>query len=1130
MTTTTTVSAISTARVRIIGSAPIPTQSLAACYALRKLVAAYAGPCLQIRRSSDSALIDIGFDVLDRLDTKALLAFVGTTGDGFVVTWYDQSGGGKHAIQATAGTQPRVVIGGVLQMDGGWPSIDFPGTPGTVLRTATSIISPNDAISLHTVATGGTLQTSGGSSLRNLLSHAESGFGVGGLSLVATRSGQTQLGLGSANAYQTSTLFTSGRHVISGSIVPGATYVDVYMFLDGSSLGIKTSTSTKETVATFYRSNFAIGGEVVGVAALDRTYTGRIQEVIVYQADTRSDRAAIEAVQSSFSGHKAAYVPKIQRLLGETYDSVFAICEILEKLAPVSTQPRVSASSLRINGSDFGVYEYVVKRGMNVSLGTFVEPAFFSSQRDTRAAFIILDGNLTIPVGITFIPAVRKLFCVLYVTGNLVLNGTISMTARGANHSGTGDSGGYVAPQAIRIASSADIQEENPNLGSGNAGGYEITQSSAYSTYTASKAFNKTNVDYLDCWISAWVGFVAPQWLQIKYPATTYLVRHSVTSRNYGSDLAYPIAFSVLGSTDGVTFTEIPGSSQSGLTWGTNETKTFSVNSAVAYTYYRLNITQSYSVSYVVIGEWKLFTSAPNPEIPAAGGAGADAVSARAGSYSTNGLSGGVAFGGCGGGGGGGARSDWIAGTHFGGGGSAGTAFGGGCGGGGVWANDGAFVGGSGGANGGAGGGGVRNQRIATSLTLADGSGLGGAGNNGGASQGPRTTSLSTDGTGGTLIVFVKGSVSGSGSIQSNGVRGGQYTGGVADSWGTSGGGGSGGGSVTLVSGSGNALTNYPQANGGALASFTGVRGGSGGAGGSGSARTFLLPQGSSLTTRVPRPVPTTQTSLAFARILRQFQLESTVACAFGLRKLVWNYAGPLVRLRNSLNAELDIYADSQTGLLDSNAATTHANGGTLYVVTWYDQSGLSRHATQTTPGKQPVMDLSATMVTFNALSFTNMTTNFGATIAQPTSHFAVHSTPETSSAHAYMTDGLTGSTRQAMWFTSDAGVVKKWGLYAGQYQTTSDSPPDPLRLMTGRFNGTSSYVKFNGIVQTNFPSPNQTQLLTGLTMGSRFGPIADGDQHYLTGNVREYVVCYNVTTGQEAALERGLMAQNSLS
>lgn len=166
-------------------------------------------------------------------------------------------------------------------MDDGWPSIYFPGTPGTVLRTATSIISPNDAISLHAVATGGTLQASGGSSLRNLLSHADSGFGVGGFSLVAARSGQTQLGFGSSNSFQTSTLFTSGRHVISGSIVPGATYVDVYMFLDGSSLDLRTSATnpsnaTKEAVATMYRSNFTIGGEVAGVASSDRTYTGRI--------------------------------------------------------------------------------------------------------------------------------------------------------------------------------------------------------------------------------------------------------------------------------------------------------------------------------------------------------------------------------------------------------------------------------------------------------------------------------------------------------------------------------------------------------------------------------------------------------------------------------------------------------------------------------------------------------------------------------------------------------------------------------------------------------------------------------------------------------------------------------------
>ena len=37
--------------------------------------------------------------------------------DGYVATWYDQSGNGNNAVQAVATSQPKIVEGGVLQKD-----------------------------------------------------------------------------------------------------------------------------------------------------------------------------------------------------------------------------------------------------------------------------------------------------------------------------------------------------------------------------------------------------------------------------------------------------------------------------------------------------------------------------------------------------------------------------------------------------------------------------------------------------------------------------------------------------------------------------------------------------------------------------------------------------------------------------------------------------------------------------------------------------------------------------------------------------------------------------------------------------------------------------------------------------
>jgi hypothetical protein len=53
---------------------------------------------------------------------------VRTTGDGFVTTWYDQSGNGRNATQTTAGQQPRIVSNGVLDISNGKPAIRFNGS------------------------------------------------------------------------------------------------------------------------------------------------------------------------------------------------------------------------------------------------------------------------------------------------------------------------------------------------------------------------------------------------------------------------------------------------------------------------------------------------------------------------------------------------------------------------------------------------------------------------------------------------------------------------------------------------------------------------------------------------------------------------------------------------------------------------------------------------------------------------------------------------------------------------------------------------------------------------------------------------------------------------------------------
>jgi hypothetical protein len=96
----------------------------AAAYGLRKLTEYYNGEAIRVRRDSDDEEKDIGFDAMGDLNTKSLMDFVGS-GSGYVTTWYDQSGNGRHAVQAEQNNQPMIVNSGSVKTRNGQPTLTF---------------------------------------------------------------------------------------------------------------------------------------------------------------------------------------------------------------------------------------------------------------------------------------------------------------------------------------------------------------------------------------------------------------------------------------------------------------------------------------------------------------------------------------------------------------------------------------------------------------------------------------------------------------------------------------------------------------------------------------------------------------------------------------------------------------------------------------------------------------------------------------------------------------------------------------------------------------------------------------------------------------------------------------------
>jgi hypothetical protein len=127
----------------------------AAAYSLRKLRSAYTGSAIRVRRSSDNTEQDIGFSVLGGLDTSSLTSFCGS-GNGFVTTWYDQSGNARNVTQSTAANQPQIVSSGSVILENSKPTLQFDGSNDWLINATINISQPITRFSIAKSTNTGT--------------------------------------------------------------------------------------------------------------------------------------------------------------------------------------------------------------------------------------------------------------------------------------------------------------------------------------------------------------------------------------------------------------------------------------------------------------------------------------------------------------------------------------------------------------------------------------------------------------------------------------------------------------------------------------------------------------------------------------------------------------------------------------------------------------------------------------------------------------------------------------------------------------------------------------------------------------------------------------------------------------
>jgi len=185
-----------------------------------------------------------------------------------------------------------------------------------------------------------------------------------------------------------------------------------------------------------------------GYTPLFRDFNGFLAELVFWSKPALvSDALVLDAsplvktTSTYLSQTLNTTIGRLGALVSRGFATLMNAVQIMSSFASTSSGPRTGSGSLILNNQNFGNFQYMVKRGTTSIQTGYIPTDYFSSVQDTAAAFVVIDGNLTIGAGCTFTPPVRKLFTVIYVTGNLVLDGEISKTARGANHNATGTSG-----------------------------------------------------------------------------------------------------------------------------------------------------------------------------------------------------------------------------------------------------------------------------------------------------------------------------------------------------------------------------------------------------------------------------------------------------------------------------------------------------------------------------------------------------------------------------------------------------------------------------------------------------------------------------------------------------------------
>jgi hypothetical protein len=289
-----------------------------AAYSVRKIRGAYTGDAMRIREDSGNTETDIGFDSNGDLDTAAIASHCGSA-NGYVVTWYDQSGNGNHAAAAVTTKQPQIYDGSSVITDNGRPAIKSDGTDDGLSCTLSAAVA--QPISVSTVVTdlfaGGTayLAEAGGSAFVLFGSSSSVGINNGAWLIVSHSQGAGQNKLFALYSGTGSKIAIDGTQVASGNagtngIASGATHTILGITAGSARLNgnlqeyilwpsdeyTSNRTNIESDIETYYKlttqlllDTYSGAAAAYSVRQLSQWYTGNCMKVRRDSDDTTQD-------------------------------------------------------------------------------------------------------------------------------------------------------------------------------------------------------------------------------------------------------------------------------------------------------------------------------------------------------------------------------------------------------------------------------------------------------------------------------------------------------------------------------------------------------------------------------------------------------------------------------------------------------------------------------------------------------------------------------------------------------------------------------------------------------------------------------------------------------------------------